>query len=121
MLIVIIILVVLFVGFIECKKEDMENERYHEQIMPPNYRSTPWTEEWVRPYYYCDGCEHGHLRRCIDGEFKGYCTKYDMFTDYNRCVCDDYLEFDSLSAWRDSEHKFIPFKGHFDHCPYQDK
>lgn len=126
MLKIIIIVAIIFaiafvIGIIEGVKEDFTKKPHQAKASPPNYRITPWTNDWVGLDYRCGCCEHGHLRRYIDGEFKGYCAKYDMPVDCDAHVCDDYLEYDNFSAWRTSENKFVPLKGHFDHDPSQDK
>jgi hypothetical protein len=121
-IIFVIILAISFViGFIQGIKEEMSKSSTQQRESPPNYRPSPWTPEWTRPDYKCNGCEYGHLRKYIKGEFRSYCSKYDIIDNNENYVCDDYIECDLFASFRGSENDFVPFKGHLDHCPYYNK
>lgn len=119
-IIAIILIIMFIIRMINVIKENKSKVLPKPEILPPNYRLTPWTNDWIRPCYKCGGCEHGYLRRCIRGEFRGYCAKYDMLIDCDTYVCDDYLEHDQFSSFRTDKSEFKPLSGHFDHSPFNE-
>lgn len=87
---------------------------------PPNYRPSPWTPEWIRPEYRCDGCVYGCQREYINGEFVPFCKKFGITIDVDK-VCDDYVENNYLASFCTTSDKFVPYCGHFDKCPFDNK
>lgn len=120
-IILIVFAIWLFIKLIQGKNGINEKSTTKMSISPPNYRVSPWNPDWIRPYYKCDGCEYGHLRRFMNGEFRTYCSRYNIIDNNCNCVCDDYVECDPLPSFRDPDYKFIPIKGHLDRCPYENK
>lgn len=116
-IIFIIIIVVIIFGMIGSIAEKKENSQNDKNEIPPDYRVSNWTSEWIRPIYTCNGCEYSCVKSSNNGKYKHICKKYNTQIDPDY-VCDGYVEREMLASFKDPGTVFIPFKGHLDKSPY---
>lgn len=115
-IIVAVIIAVLYVFYKIGEREEIkEQQNSKPKQLPPNYRVSPWTSDWIRPIYKCNGCVNW-TRFIENGEWCDGCKAYSVYVDPEK-VCDAYVEKDPLPSWREPGFVWVPYKGHFDESP----